>query len=405
MISEVLVIGDEILSGQIPDTNSSFLARRLSALGIKVGRITRVGDEPSMIAEAIKAALKRSALVIASGGLGPTLDDQTISVAAKLFHTRPLLDEELLVRIERRFRDQNKVLPGIATRQALIPQGALVLDNPIGISPGLILRENEKTLILLPGMPEELARIFDDGVRPFLETTYKLSPKQFVIIRTIGITEAEIYERLRGYLKRHKKLKLAYLPSNRGVDLRLTAPDYEYLRERVKEIIRELTPWAYGSDIDALEAVVGELLRRGGFTLAVAESLTGGLIGDMLTDVPGSSDYFLGGAVVYSNRLKQEVCGVKELTLKRYGAVSSQTVSEMAIGIKSRFHADFGIGVSGIAGPGGGTLKKPVGLVYIGVAGKDVRVERNQFYGTRRMIKERSALAALDLLRRTILGL
>lgn len=404
MVAELLIIGDEILSGQILDTNSRFLARRLSDLGVKLARITKVGDDPEAIRRAIESGFERQDLLIASGGLGPTPDDQTKGVAAKLFGMRLIIDEELLARLEARFRSEGRPLPGIATRQALIPKGALVLDNPVGIAPGLILRRGEKVAILLPGVPGELERIFEDGVRPFLETSYELKPERFRIIRTTGIAEAEIYERLRDYLKRRKGLKLAYLPSRKGVDLRISS-DGESLEDRVKEVMEELGPWAYGVDNDSLEAVVGELLRRGGFTLAVAESCTGGLIGDMLTNVPGSSDYFLGGVVAYSNQVKREVCGVKPSTLKRYGAVSAQVVSEMAAGIRSRFDSDFGIGVSGIAGPGGGTPKKPVGLVYIGVAGKEVRVERHQFYGTRRMIKERSALAALDLLRRTLLGL
>lgn len=402
--AEIIVIGDELTSGHIIDTNSRFLARRLNELGVKVLRITKVGDHKSTIESVIKEALNRTDLVFTTGGLGPTPDDYTKGVVAKMFKKRLLLAEDLLERIENRFKSQNKPVPPISTKQALVPKDAIILDNPIGLAPGLLIKSDRRKLFLLPGVPIELERIFEDGVRPLLEEAEEDVPTTSRIIRTTNIAESEIYERIAHYLKAKKSVEVAYLPFHTGVDIKIsTGKSRRLLKSATKEIVARLRPFVYALDKTDIEQVVGEALRRKGLTIAVAESCTGGLLADTITDVPGSSDYFLGGIIVYDNKIKKELGGVKEETLKKFGAVSKETAIELAQGARKHFHADLAVATTGIAGPGGGTEKKPVGLVYTGIAApKIMEVEEHRFFGNRLMIKEQAVMATLDLVRRTL---
>ncbi len=402
--AEIIVIGNEITSGHIADTNSRFLAQRLNALGVEVVRIIKIGDHKSMIEGAIKDALNRADLVFTTGGLGPTPDDYTKGVVARMFKKRLILAEDLLERIENRFKSQNKPVPPISAKQALVPKDALILDNPVGMAPGLLLKVDRRQLFLLPGVPIELERIFEDGVRPMLEGAEQDSFTAARIIRTTNISESEIYERIAHYLKAKKSIEVGYLPYHTGVDIKVsTGRSRRLLKTATKEIVTRLRPFVYALDKTNMEQVVGETLRRKGLTLAVAESCTGGLLADTITDVPGSSEYFLGGIIAYDNKIKKEFAGVKEETLKKQGAVSQESALEMGQGIRKHFHADLGLSTSGIAGPGGGSEKKPVGLVYIGIAApKILEVEEHRFLGNRLMVKEQAVMAALDLVRRTL---
>jgi nicotinamide-nucleotide amidase len=402
--AQLVVIGDELLVGRIQDTNTNFLARRLHDLGVELCSTCTIRDRKEAIQHAFAEALDNHDIVIASGGLGPTPDDITKAVAAKQFGKRLVLDDAVLDRIEKYFIHIGRKMPAASTRQALVPHGAIVLDNPVGLAPGLILIKDHKSLILLPGVPIELQKIFETGVVPFLEETYYLTPLLVNVIRTYGVPESEIMERISGYFKRHKNVSVAYLPSARGVDIRLwTEKDQKALTECQSEITARLKANVYGFNNTGIEEIVGELLRKKRLTLCTAESCTGGMIAQRLTDVPGSSVYFKGGAVTYSNELKKALLGVTDIALRKSGAVSPEVVTQMASGARTRFEADYAVAVSGIAGPGGGSEAKPVGLVYIGIASsRKTDVQERRFNGSRAMIRERATMSALDMLRRSL---
>lgn len=402
--AQIIIIGNEVLSGRTLDTNSHFLAKRLQSLGIAVGQVTIIGDEKSIIEKTVINGLAAADIVIVAGGLGPTPDDQTVASVAKIFKRRLVLDESILARVEKHFQSQGIAMPELATRQALIPQSAIILNNPVGTAPGIVLKSGKQSIILLPGVPIELQKIFETGVVPYLTDVYALQPMIELVVRTTNIPETAIVEKISEILKNYKEINIAYLPSITGVDIKVTnLKDKKQLSDITRELSTRLKPYVYGYGEATMEEIIGNLLRKKQLLISVAESCTGGLIADWITNVPGSSEYFIGGAVVYSNKLKNQICGVSNETLRKYGAVSKETVLEMAKGIKEKFVTDIGISVSGIAGPSGQTPRKPIGLVYIGIATKKGQsYEEHHFTGNRRMIKEKSAMAALDFLRRTV---
>jgi nicotinamide-nucleotide amidase len=414
--AKLIIVGDEILNGRVQDVNGPFLTRRLHDLGIAVCSVCTIPDRAEAMKQTIKEALEGYDIVITSGGLGPTPDDLTKCVASKLLGKRLVLDEAVLARIEKHFEATGHKMPAASTKQALVPQGAIALENPVGLAPGLILpcgdtmrhrvpSQPKRTLILLPGVPLELQKIFESGVAPYLEETYFLSPMLVTVIRTIGAPESEIVERVSTFLARHRTIQVAYLPTTTGVDIRLsTEKDRKELTECQDEIKALLKTQIYAFDNASMEEVVGELLRKRRLTLSTAESCTGGSISDHITDVPGSSDYFRGGVVAYSNDHKKSLLGVTETVLRKHGAVSPECVIQMATGARERFGSDYALAVSGIAGPAGGTEAKPVGLVYVGLAGpKKTEAEELRLTGSRRMIKAQSAVRALDILRRKLM--
>jgi nicotinamide-nucleotide amidase len=402
--AKLVVVADEILDGRIQDSNSGYLSRRLHDLGVAVAEVAVIADRRDAIKQAFTTGLQEYDVVISSGGLGPTPDDLTKGVASKIFGKRMALDESILDRIEKHFATLGKRMPAASTKQALVPQGAIVLENPVGLAPGLILVRDHKSLVLLPGVPLELQKIFETGVVPYLEDTYYLNPLLVTVIRTTGIAESEIMEKVSAYFARHRIVGIAYLPSLLGVDIKLwTEKDRKALNECHDEIVARIRPHVYAFNNTAIEEVVGELLRKQRLTLSTAESCTGGSIADRLTDVPGSSDYFQGGAIAYSNELKKSLLGVTEAVLRKFGAVSSEAVIQMAKGAQEHFGSDCALATSGIAGPGGGSEAKPVGLVYVGLATpKKTEAAEFHFIGTRRMIKVQTAVHALDLLRRRL---
>ncbi len=405
--ASIIAVGDEILKGQIYERNSSYIANQLFNLGIVPLRISAVGDNREVIREEIAYHLKFSDVIFITGGLGPTPDDLTKEVVSEIFKKNLLLDETTLKKIEEWYKRMNTPVPDEATKQALYPRGSLLLENPVGICPGLILKEKDKYLILLPGIPTELQKVFETGVLPFLETQFPLKPLFHSLIRTTGITESEIMEKIsRIASKKFRDCLIKYQPSHLGVDISvITEKDKNRLLECAAEIKSRLTPFVYAVGNKTLEERIGEILRQRKWTIATAESCTGGLVGDRITNAIGSSDYFVGGVVAYSDEIKKLILGVREETLKKYGAVSKETVSEMAIGVREHFKANIGLALSGIAGPTGGTPIKPVGLVYIGLSTiKKNTYKECHFSGNRWLIKEIAAQTALDLLRRYLEG-
>lgn len=402
--AEIVIVGDEVVAGRVVDTNSAVIARELAKIGIDTQRVVRVGDNEEAIKRAVAGALVNSRLVIVGGGLGPTPDDRTLQAVAELIDRKLTVHQESLKRIDRFFRRRGIRIPELAKRQALIIEGATVFENPVGMVPGTVVEHQGSTLILLPGVPGELKSILEGWVVSYLKERFSAARLSVALIRTFGLIESRIAPRVNRLVCHYPGVKIGYYPSVQGLDLLISGRDkkaVEACAANLKELFGERV---YADEDKSLEVVVGEILRKRRLTLSTAESCTGGLIGDILTNVPGSSDYYLGGVVAYSNQTKMAVLGIKEKSLQRYGAVSSQTVKEMATGVCRVIGSDCGIAVSGIAGPGGGTKEKPVGLVYIGVAYKGrVRVERHIFSGNRRVVKERSAYSALDLLRRVLL--
>ncbi len=403
MSAEIIIIGDEVLAGRVLDTNSAVIARALAKIGINVKRVVRVGDDEESIKHALASGLVLSRLVFVVGGLGVTPDDRTLSAVASLLGRKLILHQPTYHRVEQIFRKRNIRPPQLAKRHALILEGATVFTNPVGMVPGMLLEHQGSTIVLLPGVPQELEALLANGVIEHLRKRFTREKVYLSLLRAFGVIEAKIAPKVTKIVKKYPGVSVGFYPSVSGVDLLFSGGDENRVRECTEDVLGLLKEKVYARDEKSLAQVVGELLKGKKLTISTAESCTGGLIGDLLTNVPGSSEYYLGGVVAYANETKMMVLGVRPETLRRYGAVSRQTVKEMALGICHLLGSDVGIAVSGIAGPGGGTKKKPVGLVYIGVACQGrVKVARYNFFGTRRLIKELSAQTALDLCRRIL---
>jgi len=415
---ELITIGDELLLGFTIDTNAAHISRTLAAAGVEVVRRTTVGDEAGKIAAAVREALERTGAVVTTGGLGPTSDDLTKPAIAKIFGRAMKLDEEIAAALEQRWRKRfpNAGFPPSNRAQAEIPEGARVLTNRHGTAPGIWLEDEKgRWVAMMPGVPREMRGMLAEEVLPAIKSRTK--GEETVILsgtlRTTGIAESAIAELLGPNFLGEPgtelgSLPIAYLPGVAGVDLRVTAkgmarPLAEKLtREAVLKLRSRVSAYAYGEDDADLAAVVLEKCRTLGLKLAVAESCTGGLLGERITNIPGSSDVFLGGVIAYHNDVKRNELGVRQEDIERYGAVSEQVALQMASGIRERFAADVGVSVTGIAGPGGGTPEKPVGLVWIAVHGSDVKARRFHVGGDRAEIRQRAAQAALEMVRRAL---
>jgi len=406
----VVGVGDEILLGHTVNTNGSWLGSELSGLGFRVVRQDVVGDEAEAIGEAVNGGLEAAELVVLTGGLGPTPDDLTRPVVAGLFGAPLEEDPGLLEGLRGRFRARGfGELPPNNRLMAQVPRGAVVLPNPVGAAPGLILTApSGKHVTLLPGIPAEMRGIFSEGLSPWLLNAFgaRLRPVQFRWIHTTGIAESVLARRIQERIPEGTgPVTVAYLPDLRGVRIRLTVqglePDeagtlFDALEGRIKEVVE---PFRYRSEEGDLAQAVGVALNAGGVTLATAESCTGGLVSKRVTDVPGASGYYLGGVVSYADEVKVRELGIAPEMLRRGGAVSQEVAEGMARGVAARFGARAGIGVTGVAGPGGGSSEKPVGTVWY-AATLDGRTEsrRERFLGNREAVRERAAQAALALL-------
>lgn len=406
MKAEIISIGDEILYGEITDTNSPFIAEKLVSEGVEVVFSTSTGDDINRIAEAFKTALSRADVIIATGGLGPTSDDQTKKAIVKAFKKNLVFHEEILKEMEKSFEKRGRSMPKINQNQALIPQGAKPLANLFGVAPGIYMEEGDALFFVLPGVPLEMKWMLENEVLPILRSK---GSEGFVIqrkLRTTGIPESVIYEKIEELIDPTGDVKIAFLPSFLGVDIKLitnlkqkneASPKIEELEKKIREI---LGSYIYGTDDQTLEEVVGKLLLDKGKTIAVAESCTGGLIGAKFTNVSGSSNYFERGVVTYSNKAKTELLGVPKEIIDKHGAVSEEVAILMAEGVRKLAKTDYGLSSTGIAGPTGGTPEKPVGLVYIGFANEnDSFAQKFQLGEDRITNRERAAQAALNMVR------
>ena len=415
---ELITIGDELLLGFTVDTNAAHISRALAASGIEIVRRTTVGDEAEKIAQAVREALDRTGAVITTGGLGPTSDDLTKPAIARIFGREMKLDEAIAAKIEERWRTRfpNSVFPSTNRTQAEIPEGARILTNRHGTAPGIWLEdERGRWVAMMPGVPREMRGMLAEELLPAIQARTEGTGTVVLsgTMRTTGIAESAIAELLGpGFLGDPQtelgSLPLAYLPGVAGVDLRVTvkgrpqARAQELVKQAMVKLRSRVGAYAYGEDDADLAAVVIDRCRALKLRLAVAESCTGGLLGERLTNIPGSSDVFLGGVIAYHNDLKKELLGVRAEDLERNGAVSEQVALQMASGIRERTGADVGVSVTGIAGPGGGTPEKPVGLVWIAVHSSEAKARRFHVVGDRAEIRQRAAQAALEMVRRAL---
>ncbi|MGH7394823.1 MAG: competence/damage-inducible protein A [Candidatus Methylomirabilales bacterium] len=413
MNAEILTVGTELLLGQIVDTNAAFIAERLAEAGIDVYFKTTVGDNPARIEAAVRQALGRAQVVLCTGGLGPTEDDLTRDVVAKVTG-RPLrLNPAVLAQIQARFARRGIPMARNNERQAQVPEGALVLENPRGTAPGLLLRvDPEQTVVLLPGVPAEMRPMLTEIVLPRLREVYGLKGRiRSRVLRTTGVSESKVDELL-GDLWAERNPTIALLARSGEIHVRLTAKaeteaELTHLLDGREAQVRErLGDIVFGRDEESLEVIVGRLLLARRLTLAVAESCTGGLVGHRITNVPGSSAYFDRGVVVYSNQAKTALLGVPAELIAAKGAVSAEVAAAMAEKMREGAGVDLALAVTGIAGPTGGSPEKPVGLTYIALAHSGgVAAHEFRFFTDRDLNKQRAAQTALDLVRRHLLGL
>ncbi len=407
MSAEIITIGTELLHGLVRDTNSERIVERLASIGVEVVHHTTVGDDSARMADAFRAVAGRAQAVVVTGGLGATPDDLTRKIIATVFRRRLVLDEAVLDKIRARFRERGVEMPAINESQALVPKGAKIIENPRGSAPGLHFTHQDVDFFCLPGVPSEAEAMMDLYVVPFLRARRPVSQIARRIVRTIGISESALAERFQSVEAEETLVRIGYLPHSSGVDITLTAtsPDGAWLQDAIERCERRIVELAgdhaYGGGDDTISSAVGALLVKRKLTIAAAESFTGGGLGAMIAQTPGASRYFLGGVVAYSNRVKQELLGVKTATLERHGAVSAEVAEEMASGARKRFDSDLALSSTGIAGPDGGSVEKPVGLAYLGIASsKGAKIARYVFGGTREEIAARASAYALDLARR-----
>jgi len=410
MKAEILSIGDELLIGQVVNTNASYIGQKLTALGFDVKWITTVGDDQEELRKVLDAAFQRADVIIATGGLGPTHDDVTTKAVAEFFGARLVLKPEILDRIGRVFERRGLEMPKVNEAQAYVPDNAQLIDNRVGTAPGLMFERQGKYLFVLPGVPQEMKAMMEETVLPFLKSKGAGQAILMTTLRTVGLPESMLYEKIGDIAALEQLVSVAFLPTRGGVDVRLTArgADEEECRQRLEEaenrIRKRAGEYIYATGDEGLEQVVAHLLFEKKLTLAVAESCTGGLLAHRLTNIPGSSEYFERGIIAYSNRAKRELLGVPAEVIDTHGAVSAESAVAMAEGVRRVAETHIGISITGIAGPTGGTPEKPVGLVYIGYADAATRFAQKHIFTTERLLnKERSAQAALEILRRRLL--
>ncbi len=412
MKAEIITIGDELLIGQVVDTNSAFIATKLNEAGIHVCQITSVSDNKEHIVEALNNAVQRADIVLMTGGLGPTNDDITKLTLCGYFNVGLRFDQEAYKDVEYMFKIRGREVSEVNRKQAELPENCVALHNKNGTAPGMWFDVNDKVYISMPGVPYEMKALMEDEVIPKLKERFTLPVIVHKNILTIGIGESVLAEKITAWEASlaQDNIKLAYLPSIGMVRLRLSTSgaDKNTLEEKVNRKIEELKTlvgeYIFGYENDTLEVIVGKLLKENKQTLSLAESCTGGYISHLVTLAPGSSSYYKGSIVAYSYEIKTLELGVDEEVLNQRGAVSQEVVEKMASSVRKKFHTDYSLAVSGIAGPDGGTPEKPVGTVWIALATPTkVFSKKYQFANNRMRNIQMTANTALNLLRKEIL--
>jgi nicotinamide-nucleotide amidase len=406
MKAEIIAVGSELLTPDRVDTNSLFLTEELNKLGIEVVRKSIVGDNRDDLSAAFHEALERVELIIASGGLGPTEDDLTRETVADLLGRKLQLNKNILQYIEGRFRQLGREMPSVNVRQAMVPEGAEVLENPNGSAPGLWIEDGGRRIALLPGPPRELKPMFREQVLPRLQRLASSVRMFHRELRVAGMGESALEQRIKPIYTRYADVNTTILaaPGEIQIHLRIWTDDAAHAKKTLDEIVQSfqlaLTDRIFSLDGSPLEDVVAQILTMNGATISVAESCTGGLLAQRLTSIAGSSSYFLGGVVCYSNELKTAWADVPVEIIKTKGAVSSEVAIALADGIRRRVGSTLGVGITGIAGPGGGSEEKPVGTVHVAISHSGGVKERGtRFPGDREAIRWHAAQLALDMVR------
>jgi nicotinamide-nucleotide amidase len=406
MKAEIIAVGSELLTPDRLDTNSLFLTEELNAIGIEVLRKTVVGDDRELLAEAFRDALNRVPLIISCGGLGPTEDDLTRETVADLLGRKLRRNDAILRHIEGRFRSMGREMPEVNVRQAMVPEGAEILENPRGTAPGLWLEDSSRAVVLLPGPPRELKPLFREQVLPRLERRVSGVRMHSRELRVTGLGESHVEQRILPIYKRFPEVHTTILaaPGETQIHLRFWTEDAARAKKTLDEIVQgfeiALADRIFSQDGRALEEVVAEQLTLNNATISAAESCTGGLLAQRLTSIAGSSSYFLGGLVCYSNELKTAWADVPAEMIAAKGAVSPEVAVALAEGIRRRVGSTLGVGITGIAGPGGGSDEKPVGTVHVAIShGGGIKERGARFPGDREAIRWQASQIALDLVR------
>lgn len=411
MNCEILTVGSELTQGHSLDTNSSFIAEKLLDIGIVTERIISIPDDESRIAAQIKESMKNVPVVVVTGGLGSTEDDITRKSIANALDRQLVFDSEIAVSIKERFEKRQREMPRVMKRQAYLVEGATPIISGYGTAPGMIIEEGKKVVFILPGVPKEMKDMLENGVLPYLKEQFKQEERIVnSVIKVSCVKEAELVQDVEEVAEKfHGKVSFAYLPYLGEVHIRLSARNKDEKKAEAdvasarSQVAKKLGENVFGFDDDTLESVVGELLKQKKMRIAIAESCTGGLIADRITNVSGSSDYFDIGVITYSDLAKQEILKVDEKIIEEHGAVSEACAVAMATGVEDLADADVGLAVTGIAGPTGATPEKPVGLVYIAIAMDKKSICRRFYFGGRRKdIKFLSSQHALDMVRRLL---
>ena len=394
-----VAIGNEILIGKTINTNEGFIGARLTSAGIPLESSITIKDDKEIIVKTLVNCWEHYDVVIVTGGLGPTHDDITKYAICDFFKKELFFDSSVWEAIQKMYSVKNKLLPEVVKTQAEIPHGFTPLSNKKGTAPGLYHSVNKKHFFALPGVPSEMKSMFIEHVIPLLQKNLSTHPVFQKTIRTIGIPESVLYTGAKN-VQETAQTKIAFLPKSGIVDIRVYGTSEQEVKGIINKLLENIPPKnIYGFDDDTIEELFHKKMIASGKTVSAAESCTGGLIQSLITNNAGSSKYFLGGVVSYSNEAKMNLLGVNESTLEKFGAVSEETVREMVLGVQKLMGCDYAIAVSGIAGPDGGTEDKPVGLVYIGTFGKSgLVITKNNFSGTRIEVKKKTALTALHQL-------
>jgi len=411
MKAELIFTGSELLLGHILNTHAQYLGMRLSEMGIEVTLNTTVGDDGKRMGQALGQAMGRSDLIIITGGLGPTTDDITAEVVAGVLGLPLVPDQGSLVKIRDLFHKRGQKMAESNLKQVYFPEGSMVLPNNVGTAPGALIEKDKNIIIMLPGPPHELTAMFEESVSPFLSgKAGKGTVIKYKIFKLTGISESAVQDLLKD-LGGQGNPGIAYVAKPGEIQVRVSAragqvlQAEELLARLSMKVKSRLEEYIFACDEEVLENVVGQLLLKEGLSIGVAESCTGGLIAARLTDIPGSSAYFKGGVVSYSNEMKNRVLGVGTDIIERFGAVSKETADAMAEGVRERTGADLGLATTGIAGPGGGTPAKPRGLVYVSLAAADGTFHREyRFPGFRMAVRQGTVNAALNMVRQYLMG-
>jgi nicotinamide-nucleotide amidase len=410
IFADIITIGDEILYGQIIDTNSQWISAELDKIGVKIFRKTSVGDNREEILEILKESEERSHIILMTGGLGPTSDDITKQTLAEYFKSKLVLNKEALEDVTNFFKSKGKDLSELNRQQAFLPEACECIPNKSGTAPGMWFEKNEKIFISMPGVPFEMKAMMQQEVLPRIGKRFKTPVIFHKMVKVVGIGESYLAEKISDWeTKLSSNIRLAYLPSIGEIKLRLTATgkDKEQLKQEVESEIlklRKIIPkYIFGFDDDLLEKVVGSMFEKRKMSISSAESCTGGYLAYLLTTIPGSSAYYWGSVIAYQNQVKTEMLGVRKETIEKHGAVSEETVKEMAEGVRKKFGTDIGVSSSGIAGPTGGTEEKPVGTVWIGYSDKNQTLAKKLMLGNDRDINVKlTCIAVFNMIRQTL---